>query len=100
MPAYVVAQIEVLEPERFRSYQQLATASVAKFGGRFIVRGGNKVNLEGSWDPPRMVVVEFPSLEQLTRWYHSPDYQQAIEARQGAAVFHMVALEGITTELA
>jgi len=99
MPAYVVAQVEVLDPERFRTYQQLATASVEKFGGRFIVRGGSMVTLEGSWDCPRVVVVEFPSLETATSWYRSPDYQRAIEARKGAAIFHMVALGGNTTEL-
>ena len=100
VPAYVVVRVEVLDPQRFRTYQQLATASVEKFGGRFIVRGGAMVKLEGDWDAPRMVVVEFPSLERATSWYRSPDYQQAIEARRGAAIFHMVALEGVTTELA
>lgn len=99
MPAYIVARIEVTDPERFKSYQQLATASVEKFGGRFLVRGGSMVKLEGSWDAPRMVVVEFPSLERATSWYRSPDYGRAIEARQGAAIFHLVALEGVTTEL-
>jgi uncharacterized protein (DUF1330 family) len=58
------------------------------------------VKLEGDWDTSRMVVVEFPSLERATTWYHSSDYQHAIEARRGAAIFHMVALEGTTTELA
>lgn len=97
MPAYVVVRVEVLDPERFANYQQLATPSVEKFGGRFVVRGGSMVTLEGSWDCPRMVVLEFPSLERATSWYRSPDYQRAIEARKGAAHFHMVALEGNTT---
>ena len=99
LPAYVVVRAEVTDPERFRHYHQLASASVEKFGGRFLVRGGSMVVLEGSWDSPRMVVVEFPSLEKATSWYRSPDYQRAIEARRGAAIFHMVALEGNTTEL-
>ncbi|HXK26005.1 MAG TPA: DUF1330 domain-containing protein [Myxococcota bacterium] len=99
MPAYVIVRAEVTDPERFKRYQQLATASVEKFGGRFLVRGGSMVTLEGSWDCPRMVVVEFPSLDQVKSWYRSPDYQQAIEARKGAAIFHMVALEGNTMEL-
>jgi uncharacterized protein (DUF1330 family) len=99
VPAYIVARVEVLDQERFRIYQQLATASVERFGGRFLVRGGSMVKLEGSWDSPRMVVVEFPSLEQATRWYRSREYGEAIEARRGAAIFHLVALEGNTTEL-
>jgi uncharacterized protein (DUF1330 family) len=100
MPAYVVAQVEVLDPERFRVYQQLATASVEKFGGRFVVRGGSLLKLEGDWDPTRVVVVEFPSLERIERWYRSPEYVAAIEARKGAAVFRMIGVEGQTTELA
>jgi uncharacterized protein (DUF1330 family) len=99
VPAYVVAQVEVLDPDRFRIYQQLATASVEKFGGRFIVRGGSRVTLEGSWDPPRLVVVEFPSLDQITRWYRSREYQEAIAARKGAAIFQMLGVEGNSTEL-
>jgi uncharacterized protein (DUF1330 family) len=97
--AYLVVRVEVTDPPRFARYQQLATASVAKFGGKFLVRGGAMVKLEGEWDAPRMVVLEFPSLEQAQSWYRSPDYREAIEARRGAAIFHMIALEGITTEL-
>jgi uncharacterized protein (DUF1330 family) len=99
MAAYVVVRVEVTDPERFKRYQQLATASVEKFGGKFVVRGGALVVLEGQWDAPRMVVLEFPSLERATEWYRSPDYREAIEARRGAAKLHLVALEGVTTEL-
>lgn len=99
MAAYVVVRVEVLDPKRFSVYQQLASASVEKFGGRFLVRGGSMVELEGSLDVRRMVVLEFPSLERATSWYRSPEYQEAIEARKGAAIFHMVALEGNTRDL-
>ena len=58
------------------------------------------VELEGNWDSRRMVILEFPSLERAVSWYHSPEYQHAIEARQGAAILHMVALEGNTLDLA
>ena len=57
------------------------------------------VELEGSWDARRMVVLEFPSLERATSWYRSREYGQAIEARKGAAILHMVALEGNTMDL-
>jgi uncharacterized protein (DUF1330 family) len=56
------------------------------------------VELEGSWDAKRMVVLEFASLEQATSWYNSPEYSEAIEARKGSATFNMVALEGISLE--
>ena len=100
MAAYVVVRVQILDPRRFADHQQLATASVDKFGGRFVVRGGALVELEGNWDSRRMVILEFPSLERAVSWYHSPEYQHAIEARQGAAILHMVALEGNTLDLA
>lgn len=99
MAAYVVVKLEITDPERFKLYQQLASASVEKFGGKFLVRGGQMVELEGSWDAPRMVVLEFESIDRATGWYHSPEYGKAIEARKDAADFHMIALEGITTSL-
>lgn len=98
MAAYVVVKLEISDPERFKIYQQLASASVEKYGGKFLVRGGAMVELEGSWDAKRMVVLEFASLEQATSWYNSPEYGEAIEARKGAATFNMVALEGISLE--
>lgn len=99
MAAYVVVKLEITDPERFKTYRQLLFASVEKFGGKFLVRGGAAmVELEGSWDAPRMMVLEFASLELTTSWYHSLEYGGAIEARKGAATFHRVALEGITPE--
>ena len=99
MSAYVVVKVEVSDPRRFAVYQQLASASVEKFGGKFLVRGDAMVELEGNWHAPRMVVLEFQSLEQATSWYHSPEYSEAIEARKGAATFTMAALEGIAHNL-
>ena len=77
-------------------YQQLAAVSVEEYGGRFLVRGGAMVELEGSWDAPRMVVLEFETLERATSWYNSPEYSEAIAARKDAAKFTMVALEGVS----
>lgn len=95
MAAYVVVKVNVTDPDRFKHYQQLASASVDRFGGKFLVRGGALVELEGSWDAKRMVVLQFESLARAQEWYNSPEYREAIVAREGAAIFHMVALEGI-----
>ena len=100
MAAYVVVKVEVSDPEPFKRYQQLASASVEKFGGKFLVRGGAMVDLEGSFAAPRMVVLEFASLDRATNWYHSDEYRKAIAARQGAATFTMVALEGLAPDFA
>ena len=99
MAAYVVVRVEITDPEQFKVYQQLASASVEKYGGRFLVRGGAMVELEGSWDAPRMVVLEFESLERATSWYNGPEYSEAIAARKDAARFTMVALEGNSLSL-
>ena len=99
MSAYILVKGEVPDRRRFAVYQQLASASGEKFGEKFLVRGGAVVELEGSWHAPRMVVLEFPSLEQATSWTHSPEYSEAIEARGGAATFTMIALAGITFNL-
>ena len=95
MAGYVVVRIDITDTDRFKEYQELASQSLAVFGGRFLVRGGAMEILEGSWDAKRMVLLEFESLERAKEWYHSPEYRKAIAAREGAATFHMLAMEGL-----
>jgi uncharacterized protein (DUF1330 family) len=68
---------------------------IAKFGGRFLVRGGKQTILEGTWQPHRLVVIEFPNMEALTSWYNSPEYAPLLALRQPAATDHLVAVEGV-----
>jgi len=70
MAAYVVVDIEVTDPVAFEEYRQGVPATVAQYGGRFIVRGGKSETLEGGWDPKRLVVLEFPSTAAVKRWYY------------------------------
>ncbi len=95
MSAYVIAQVEVTDPDRFGEYAKLASIAAEKHGGRYLARGGETAALEGNWDPPRLVMLEFPSLEQAKRWYDSPEYQQAKQARSGAANMKLIAVEGV-----
>ncbi len=95
MAAYIIAQVEVTDPDRFGEYAKLAPIAAEKYGGRFLARGGETALLEGNWNPPRVVIVEFPSLEQAKRFYDSPEYQQAKQARSGAANMKMLAVEGV-----
>ncbi len=95
MAAYVIVQTEVTDPEKIKQYQALAPDIVARFGGRYLVRGGEMAVLEGDWTPPRLVVLEFPSLAKAKEFYNSPEYQEAVRVRTGAANFQMVAVEGI-----
>jgi uncharacterized protein (DUF1330 family) len=81
MPAYVVVNVEVNDPEAYTEYTQQVPATLEKHGGRFLVRGGQLQVLEGAC-LPRLVVIEFPSSEQANAWYHSPEYQAILPIRQ------------------
>ena len=95
MKAYIIAQADVSNPEQYEGYKKLAGEAVAKYGGRYIVRGGATHLLEGNWNPPRLVVLEFDTLEQAKRFYDSPEYQAARKQRQGAARMNMLVVEGL-----
>lgn len=94
MAAYVIAQINVTDSEKFQEYAKLAGPVSARHGGRFLVRGGPKTTLEGDIPFERIVVTEFPDVEAAKRFYHSVDYQAARAKRLGAADFNMVIVEG------
>ena len=95
MPAYVIFDEKVHDPSRLEEYKSLAGPSIARMGGRFLARGGTTVSLEGDWNPQRMVVIEFESVEQARAWYDSPDYQAAKRARQGAMLMKALVIEGV-----
>ncbi|MDP1653577.1 MAG: DUF1330 domain-containing protein [Rhodocyclaceae bacterium] len=93
--AFIIAQATVSNPEQYEGYKALAGAAVAKYGGKYIVRGGTTHLLEGDWAPPRLVILEFESVEQAKRFYDSPEYQAARQQRQGAAQMNMLVVEGL-----
>lgn len=93
MSAYVIAEVEVHDSEAYKTYQAPTAASVARHGGRFIVRGGPTEALEGA-PTKRIVVLEFDSVEAARRWYHSPDYAAARTIREKAATSRLFIVEG------
>jgi uncharacterized protein (DUF1330 family) len=95
MPAYVIVETDIHDPEQYEQYKAASPAAVAGGGGHFLVRGGELAVLEGDWTPTRLVVVEFEDLDAVKRWYDSPEYQQAKKLRDGAATLRMVAVQGI-----
>ena len=95
MPAYVIIETDIHDPVQYERYKAASPAAVAGGGGRFLARGGELAVLEGDWNPPRIVVLEFPDLETAKRWYESPGYQEAKQLRDGAANLRMVAVEGV-----
>jgi uncharacterized protein (DUF1330 family) len=95
MSAYVLVDCEVTDPVRYEQYKTLAQAAIARYGGRYLVRGGEAVTLEGNWTPGRIVVLEFPALDDAKRFYDSPEYRAARAARAGIATMDMVAVAGL-----
>ena len=94
MAAYVIGEIEVTDQATYDDYRKQVAATVEKHGGRFIVRGGKVEPLEGGWAPKRLVVLEFPSMQKLLGWYHSPEYAPLIKLRQKASRGKLVAVDG------
>jgi uncharacterized protein (DUF1330 family) len=95
MPAYLIVETDITDPEQYEQYKAVTPGLVAAAGGRFIVRGGELAVLEGDWSPERLVVIELPDLAAAKRFYESPEYQEAIKLREGAATLRMVAVEGL-----
>jgi len=95
MPAYIIADIEVTDPATYETYRPLAGAAVAKYGGKFLARGGKVESAEGGWAPARFVILEFPSMEKLKTFYRSPDYQKALAIRQKASKGRLIFVEGV-----
>jgi uncharacterized protein (DUF1330 family) len=95
MPAYVIVETDIHDPEQYERYKQASPGAVAAAGGRFIVRGGEMAVLEGDWQPKRLVMIEFEDLDAARRFYTSPAYEEAKRLRAGAANLNMVAVQGI-----
>jgi len=94
MPAYIIADIDLREPERYREYVEKVPALIAKHGGRYRVRGGEAEVLEGTWTPSRLVVLEFPSREAALAMYNDPDYLPFRTLRQSISRSNLVIVDG------
>ncbi|MDW8469111.1 MAG: DUF1330 domain-containing protein [Burkholderiales bacterium] len=95
MAAYVIAQVDVKDEALFEEYRRQVPETVARYGGRYLVRGGALETLEGGWSPRRLVVLEFPSVEAARRWYRSPEYAPLLAMRLKAAETKALIVEGV-----
>ncbi len=95
MPAYVIAETEIDDPEQYEEYRAASPGAIAAGGGRFLVRGGEVAVLEGDWEPSRLVILEFEDLGAAKRWYESDVYQEVKRLREGAARLRVVAVQGV-----
>ncbi len=96
MTAYVIVEIEVLDPEKYAVYREMAPPLVAAYGGKYLARGGKTVLLEGEKDPERLVILEFESVERALAWWNSPEYAEAKRMRQLTTRSRMVVIEGVS----
>lgn len=94
MAAYLIADTLITDHQTYDEYKRQVAPVIAKFGGRFLVRGGQHELLEGNWKVHRLVVIEFPSMQALKSWYSSPEYAPLLAMRQPAATDHLIAVEG------
>ncbi|MFH2104090.1 MAG: DUF1330 domain-containing protein [Chloroflexota bacterium] len=94
MTAYIIVDIEVTDPTGYEEYKKLAAPTVLHYGGRYIVRGGPHQTLESGWQPKRLVVLAFDSLERALAWHGSPEYAPAKALRDRYARSKMVVVEG------
>lgn len=95
MSAYVIANVEITDPETFAEYRKGVQASLDPFSGRFLARGGRAEALEGSYAVKRMVIIEFPDYERAKAWWDSPGYRPLLEMRQRSARTDLVVVEGL-----
>lgn len=94
MPGYLIAHLEVTDPQGFEAYRAAVPAVIERFGGRYLVRGGQVEALEGEWSVPRLVIVAFDSVAAARRFYESPEYQAILPLRLKAARGTLVIAEG------
>jgi uncharacterized protein (DUF1330 family) len=99
MPAYVFVNVEIIDPARYPSYIQVAPDSIHRYGGRYLARGGRTEKLEGEWEPKRVVVLEFESLERAKEWWASEEYREPKALRNATARTQMIAVEGLASPL-
>ena len=90
-----MANITIEDPVRYEDYKRMVPGTLAAFGGRFIVRGGNVEALEGSWRPGRLVIIEFPSVERARAWWNSQEYADARALRQATSSGTLLILDGV-----
>jgi len=93
--AYLIAEVEITDPKAYEEYRKIVPATIAQYGGRYLVRGGALETKEGGWTPSRVVVLEFASMDQARKWYHSPEYAPALAIRTRAGKSKVILVEGI-----
>ena len=94
MPAYIIIEVSIHNPTEYEDYKKLTSPSLKPFDGKFIVRGGKAETLEGDWNPERIVVLEFPTIEKAKAWWNSEGYAPAKALRLRTSKTKMIVVPG------
>ena len=94
MSAYIVVQVQIHDLEKFAAYRQMVPPTLKAYGGRYLVRGGDWKSLEGTWNPQRLVIIEFDSVDQAKNWWSSKEYAPAKQLRENSTNSKMIVVEG------
>lgn len=95
MTAYLIVENDIFDPEKYQEVIRLTPPTVAKYGGKYLARGGKTETLEGDWKPKRLVIMEFENMERAKEWLNSPEYRPARELRHKSARTNMIIVEGL-----
>ena len=94
MAGYIIAEIEITDPVTYEEYKKVAPASIDRYDGKYLTRGGTAENLEGDWQPKRVVILEFESFERAKEWWSSEEYRAPKLLRQSASITNMIVIDG------
>ena len=94
MKGYIIVEVQINDPVQYEEYKKITPGTLAKYHGKFVVRGGQTESLEGDWNPQRIVVLEFPSVELAKSWWNSIEYAPAKSLRQRTAYTRMILVQG------
>jgi uncharacterized protein (DUF1330 family) len=95
MPAYVLAEIEIINPDGYKEYTKVVPATIEQYGGKFLHRGGEITKFEGEWPERRRVLLEFPSVDAAKKWWDSSEYAKPKEMRKAASKGRLLLLHGL-----
>ena len=95
MAAYIIAELEITDPEAFDEYRAGVPETIEKYGGTYLARGGAIETAEGDWSPKRLVILRFESMARAKEWHASEDYRDLKALRQRSANTNLIMVEGV-----
>ncbi len=95
MAAYFIVDLEVTDRDRFKDYAEAVPSTISAYGGRYLIAGGSVETIEGDWDPKRIIVIEFESLERAQEWWGSENYRELKELRRETSQAKILLVDGV-----